>query len=160
MLVLDTHDTTAPLSGKVGVVVELSLEHGGHLFEVNNIFAADISDSDAGSCLEVDELSKVGLATDEAEGDTLLAAESGKMDDELDGVDVVGNDDKLGLVLLNESGHMVKAKLEVHGLVTLTCSFASLSLASHSRGLLSAGLRHVLGHQFNELGRYISDHNY
>ena len=160
VLVLDTHDTTTPLSGQVGVVIELSLEHGGHLFEVNNILAADISDSDAGGGLEVAELSKVGLSTDEAEGDTLLAAESGKMDDELDGVDVVGNDDKLGLVLLNESGHMVETKLEVHGLLTLVATFASLGLASHSRGLLSAGLRHVLGHQFNELGRCISDHNY
>ena len=160
MLVLDTHDTTAPLSGQVGVVVELSLEHGGHLFEVNDILAADISDSDAGSRLEVDELSKVGLATDEAEGDTLLAAESGKMDNELDGVDVVGNDDKLGLVLLNECGNVVKTKLEVHGLLTLGATFASFGLASHSRGLLSAGLRLVLGHQFNELGRCISDHNY
>jgi len=155
VLILDTHDTTAPLSGKVGVVVELGLEHGGHLFQVNDILAADISDSDAGSRLEVDELSKVGLATDEAEGDTLLAAESGKMDDELDGVDVVGNDDKLGLVLLNESGHMVETKLEVHGLLTLGATFASLGLASHSCGLLSAGLRHVLGHQFNELGRLV-----
>ena len=160
MLVLDTHDTTAPLSGQVGVVVELSLEHGGHLFEVDDILAADISDSDAGSRLEVDELSKVGLATDEAEGDTLLAAESGKMDNELDGVDVVGNDDELGLVLLNESGNVVKTKLEVHRLLTLGATFASLGLASHSRGLLSAGLRLVLGHQFNELGRCISDHNY
>ena len=156
MLVLDTHDTTAPLSGKVGVVIELSLEHGGHLFEVDDVLAADISDSDAGGSLEMEELSKVGLATDEAEGDTLLAAEGGKMDDELHRVDVVGNHDELGLVLLNECGHMVETKLEVHGLLTLGATFASFGLASHSRGLLSAGLRLVLGHQFNELGRCIS----
>ena len=158
MLVLDTHDTTAPLSGQVGVVVELSLEHGGHLFEVNDILAADISDSDAGSRLEVDELSKVGLATDEAEGDTLLAAESGKMDNELDGVDVVGNDDKLGLVLLNECGNVVKTKLEVHGLLSLLggalVSGAALSLSLESVRLLLLGLWGVLGEQFKELGSY------
>lgn len=56
MLVLDTHDTTTPLSRQVCVVIELSLENVYHRFEVNDILAADISDCDAGSCLEVDEL--------------------------------------------------------------------------------------------------------
>ena len=154
MLVLDTHDTTTPLSGQVGVVIELSLEHGGHLFEVNNILAADISDSDAGGGLEVAELSKVGLSTDEAEGDTLLAAESGKMDDKLDGVDVVGNDDKLGLVLLDERGNVVQTELKVDRLGSLVLTTV-LSFFLQAFLLVLSGFGAVFGEQFKELGSYI-----
>ena len=160
MLVLDAHNTTAPSPGELSVIIVLSLEGLSKLLKVDEVLAADAGESNSRSGLHVNELAKVGLATDEAEGDTLLSAESGQMDDELDGVDVVSDDNKLGLVLLNESGHMVETKLEVHGLLTLGTTFASLGLASHSCGLLSAGLRHVLGHQFNELGRCKSDHNY
>lgn len=150
VLVLDAHDATAPLALQVGVVVELSLELSAELLEVDEVFAADFGQGDAGGGLEVAELAEVGLAADEAEGDTLLSAESGQVDDHLDGVDVVGDDDKLGLVLLNEGGHVVETELKVHGLVTGLG--AGLGLSLQSGGLLLVGLGDVLREQFKELG--------
>ena len=102
MLVLDTHDTTAPLSGQVGVIVELGLEECAELLEINKVFASHFSQSEASGRLEVDKLAKVGLATDEAEGDTLFAAESGQVNDHLDRVDVVSDHNHLCLVVLDQ----------------------------------------------------------
>ena len=150
VLVLDAHDTTAPNSVELGVIVVLSLESVSELLEVNEVLATDVGESDSRGVLHVDELAKVGLAADEAEGDTLLPAESGKMDDNLNRVDVVGNDDKLGLVLLNESGDVVQAELEVHWLLGLGGVLLSLTLKT--KGLLLVGLGHVLSEQFKELG--------
>lgn len=102
VLVLDTHDTTAPLSGQVGVIVELGLEECAELLEINKVFASHFSQSEASGRLEVDKLAKVGLATDEAEGDTLFAAESGQVNDHLDRVDVVSDHNHLCLVVLDQ----------------------------------------------------------
>ena len=151
MLVLDTHDTTTPVLEESVVIVELSLELGAELLEVDEVFTTDVSDSDGGSCLEVDELSEVGLSADEAEGDTLLSAESGQVDDELNGVNVVGNDNKLGLVLFDEGSDVVKSELEVHGLLSLSGT-TGLGLTLESQSLLDAGLGLVLGQKLEELG--------
>merc|ERR1712060_858499 len=62
------------------------------------------------------------LSADEAEGDTLLSAESGKVNNHLDGVDIVGNHNHLGLVLLDESGNVVETELKKDGLLTLVSS--------------------------------------
>lgn len=160
VLVLDTHDTTAPLSVELSIIIVLDLELGAELFEVDEVFSANISKGDAGSRLQMDELAKVSLATDEAEGHTLLSAESGQMHNELDGINVVGDDDELGLVLFNKGGHVVQAKLEVHGLLSLFSGSrggsTGLSLMLESSGFLLVGLRRVLGEQFKELGSCIS----
>jgi len=153
VLVLDTHDTTTPLSGKVGVVVELGLELLAELLEINVVLAADFGESNAGSGLKVDELTEVGLSADEAEGDTLLSAKSGQVNNDLNRVDVVGDDNHLGLVLFNKSGHVVETKLEVHGLVGLLL-LTGFGLSLKSKRLLLVGLRSVLGKQFKELGSY------
>jgi len=154
VLVLDTHDTTTPVLEESVVIVELSLELGAELLEVDEVFTTDVSDSDGGSCLEVDELSEVGLSADEAEGDTLLSAESGQVDDELNGVNVVGNDNKLGLVLFDEGSDVVKSELEVHGLLSLSGT-TGLGLTLESQSLLDAGLGLVLGQKLEELGSLV-----
>lgn len=155
VLILDTHDTTAPLLEELGVVVVLGLELLAELLEVDEVLALHLSEGDAGGGLEVDKLAEVGLATDEAEGNTLLSAESGQVDDDLNGVDVVGDDDELGLVLLNEGGHVVEAELKVNRLVTLLGSAlvgsTALSLVLESECLLLVLLWLVLGEQFKEL---------
>ena len=75
MLVLDSHDTTTPDSSKSLVVIVLSLKLLGESIEVGEVFLSDVGDGNAGSGLQVAELSEVSLASDEAEGDTLLSAE-------------------------------------------------------------------------------------
>lgn len=53
--------------------------------------------------LAADNGTETGLALDNDAGDAHLAAEGGEEDDELDGVNVVGNDDEVGLLLLDEA---------------------------------------------------------
>ena len=155
MLVLDTHDATAPLSGQIGVVVELGLEEVAELLEIDEVFAPHLGQSDTSGRLEVDKLAKVSLAADETERDTLLAAESGQVNNELDGVDVVCNHNHLCLVVLDQRRDVVEAKLEVHGLLGLLGTIVgglTFSLGLESIGLLLLCLRGVLGQQFKELG--------
>jgi len=154
VLVLDSHDTTTPLSGEVGVIVELGLELLAELLKIDEVFTTDFGESEAGGGLEMNKLTEVSLATDEAEGDTLLSAESGQVNNELDGVNIVGDDNHLSLVLLDKGGHVVETELEVHGLVTLL-RLTSFSFSLQSSGLLGLGLRSVLGEQFKELGSLV-----
>jgi len=69
VLVLDTHFTTTPLSAEIYGIVELGHEDLGELFEILVVLFVDFGESEAGSGLLVDELTEVGLASDEAEGD-------------------------------------------------------------------------------------------
>ena len=154
MLVLDAHNTTAPSPGELSVIIVLSLEGLSELLKVDEVLAADAGESNSRSGLHVNELAKVGLATDEAEGDTLLSAKSRQVDDNLKRVNVVSDDDKLGLTFLDEGGHVVKTELEVHGLLSLGSVLLGSSLQTLS--LLLLGLRSVLGEQFKELSGYSS----
>lgn len=52
------------------------------------------------------------LPLHDAVRDAHLAAESRQPDDELDGVDVVGDDDEGCLLLLDQGGHVLKTKLD------------------------------------------------
>lgn len=157
VLVLDAHNTTTPVSSEALVVIELSAEVLGQELEIGVVLLAHLSQSNAGSGLLVDELTKACLALDEGIGDTLLSAESGKEGEELSGVDVVGHDDELGLAILNELGNVVETELEDDGLGTLlsgSTTLLGLSLSLKADLLLLLGLGLVLSEQFKELGSY------
>ena len=151
MLVLDTHDTTTPVSTDLIVHVELLLEGDGELLEILEVLLVDLGKGNAGSGLHVAELTKVGLSADEAVWDVLSAAESGQMDNGLNGVDVVGDNNQLGGTLFDEGSDVVETELEVDGLGSLAGSVL-LGGSLKSELLLSAGLGHVLGEELEELG--------
>jgi len=98
----------------------------------------------------VDKLAKVGLAAHEAVGHTTLTAERWQEDDHLDGVNVVGDHHKLGLLLLDELGYVVETELNVNGLGTFLGRFVS-SGSGEALFLLGAGLGAVFSEQFKEL---------
>ena len=150
MLVLDSHDATAPLAAEGVVLVVLLHELLFHGLEVLEVFLVHFGESNAGSGLEVDELAEGSLSADEAERNFLLAAEGGEMDNGLNGVDVVGNNNELGLVLFNEGGHVVKTVLDVNGLGGL--GILGLGGGLEAELLLLAGLGGVLGEELEELG--------
>ncbi len=81
------------------------------------ILAADFLDGEDGRGLLVHNRAKTSLALDNDIGDTHLAAESGEEDDELNGVNIVGNDDESGLLGLNEGNDVVKTVLGEQGLL-------------------------------------------
>jgi len=151
VLVLDAHNTTTPGAAEFVVLVVGFKELLAEGLEISEIFLVHIGESKAGSCLHVAEFTEVALSADEAEGNILSAAESGKMDDGLNRVDIVGNHNQLSLVLFNEGGHVVETELDEH---RLGASLLVLGLSSGLKAhlLVSLGLGRVLGEQLEELG--------
>ena len=101
---LVAHLATTPGAADLGVLVELSLEARLVLGEGAGVGGLDLGEGDDGSVLLVDEGAEAALALDDAVRDVHLAAQGREEDDELDRVDVVSDDDKLGLLVLNELG--------------------------------------------------------
>lgn len=77
VLVLDAHDTTAPLLEHLGVVAVHFLEGNLELLKVLEIFLAALGKSNTGGGLHVAELAEVDLAADDTVGDVLSTAERG-----------------------------------------------------------------------------------
>lgn len=154
VLVLDTHDTTAPLSALLLVVVVLLSELGGELVQVLHVLLVDFGQSDTGGSLQVAKLTEGSLSADEAVRNVLFAAKSGQVNHNLNGVNVVGNDHESSLAFFDKGGHVVKTELDVEGLGSLG-STALLSLSLESELLLDVGLGLVLAQELEELGSLV-----
>ena len=157
VLVLDAHNTATPVSSEGLVLVELSAEVLGKNLEILEVLLADLSESDAGGSLRVDELAEACLTLDEGEGDALLSAESGEESEELNGVNIVSHNNELGLALLNELGNVVETELDnnwLGSLLGISITDLSLSLLLESGLLLLVGLGNVFTEQFKELRCY------
>jgi|LauGreDrversion4_2_1035121.scaffolds.fasta_scaffold35474_5 hypothetical protein len=157
VLVLNTHNTTAPVSSEGLVLVELSAEVLAQDLEVLEVLLANISKSDAGGSLLMDELAKTCLALNEGEGDALLSAEGGEEGHHLKGINVVSNHNELSLAFLNEVGNVVKTELDDNRLGTLlgiSTILLALSAALKSGLLLLVGLGLVFSEQFKKLACY------
>lgn len=74
--VLDTHNTTTPGSSELFIFIELRTEVLGEEFEILIVFLLGVSNSNTGSSLLVNELSKSCLSSNEGIRNTLLSAES------------------------------------------------------------------------------------
>lgn len=104
----------------------------------------------------MNDRSETGLALDDNVGDTHLAAEGGEVDDELDGVDIVGDEDKGGLLVLDEADNVVQTEL---GGVRLLANILLLlalgdggSLLGQTLLLVGLGLWAVLVKELESLG--------
>jgi len=150
VLVLDTHDTTTPVSALLVVVVVLLAELDGELLQVLHVLFLDFSEGNTGSGLHVAEFAESGLTAEEAVWDVLSAAKSGQMDHALNGVNVVSDDHELGLVLFNEGSDVVETELKVHGLGAL--GDLLLGVLEEAGLLLLLGLGLVLTEELEELG--------
>ena len=94
--------TTTPLVHLFLVVSKESRVDGvNNLCEGSAVFWLDFGKSNAGACLHANDLAKAGLALDNAVWDFEVAAESWHPDDEFDWVDIVSDDDELGLLGLD-----------------------------------------------------------
>ena len=92
--------------------VQVGLRGADESSKLTLVLAADILESEDGSGLLVDDRAETSLALDDDVGDTHLAAESREEDDELDGVDIVGDDHKRRLLGLNEGNAVVETVLD------------------------------------------------
>ena len=106
--------------------------------------------------LLVDDRAETGLALDDGVGDTHLAAEGGEEDDELNGVDIVGDEDESGLLGLNEGDNVVETVLDNVGLLADVLLLLALGdgggLLGKTLLLVGLGLRAVLVKELEGLG--------
>jgi hypothetical protein len=104
----------------------------------------------------VDDGAESGLALDDGVGDTHLAAERGQEDDELNGVDIVGDEDERSLLVLNQANNVVETVLDNVGLLADVLLLLALldggGLLEKTLLLLSLGLRAVLVEELEGLG--------
>lgn len=156
---LETNVTTTPLTTELSVVHELGVGHVDDALESGLILGLDLSEGNNGSLLLVHNLAKTSLVVNDNVRDTHLAAESRQPNDELNGVDVGGDDDKLGLLVLNEVSNVVQAEFGDNGLradklrdllATLDGGLLGLSELDETFLLGLLVLRGILGQKLEE----------
>mmetsp|Transcript_33515 Transcript_33515/g.84130 ORF Transcript_33515/g.84130 Transcript_33515/m.84130 type:complete len:236 (-) Transcript_33515:19-726(-) len=81
------------------------------LTELSLVTLLDTDQGHSGGALLVHELAETGLVLDHSERDTHLAAEGGEPHNNLDRVNIMGDEDELSLALLNKGSDVVQAKL-------------------------------------------------
>lgn len=104
----------------------------------------------------MDNGAKTGLALDDSVGDTHLLAERRKENNELDGVDVVGDEDQRSLLVLNQANNVVETVLDSVGLLgdilLLLALLDGSGLLQETLLLLGLGLGTVLVEKLEGLG--------
>lgn len=119
--------------------VQVGLSGADEGGELAGILAADVLEGHDGGGLLVDDRAKTGLALDNDVWDTHLAAESGKEDDKLNGVNIVGDDDERRLLGLDEGNAVVQAVLGEEGLLGVL-GLSLLLLSGRLSGSLKTSL--------------------
>lgn len=172
---LSAHDTTSPVTVGVLVLLEVSvLNSGRELGELVLVLRSHLGQGKDGSSLEIKMLdygkmtnwwedyllvnngAEPGFALHNSIGNTHLAAESREEDDQLDGVNVVGNEDQRRLLVLDEADNVVETVLGGvwllrHILLLLALGDGS-GLLGQTLLLLSLGLRSILVEELKRLG--------
>lgn len=151
-------DTTAPVSPVVLVLLE-EVGLGGRDEGSKSLLVLrpDFGDSNGGGSLLAGHQPEPGLALDDNVRDTHLPAESGEEDNELNGVNVVGNDNELSLLGLDEGNNVVETVLGEDGLLgvgsggLVTLLLSLLGLSKETSLLLLGGFRLVLVEELEEL---------
>lgn len=112
-LTLGTSLESSDSLSKLFVVIEVGSESRSKVVDFSFVFLSNVSNGEDGGVLLVNKLSEGSFSLDEAVWDIHLSAEVGKPDNKFDGIDVVGNHNKLGLLFLNKFGDMVETELNV-----------------------------------------------
>jgi len=158
---LSTHDTTTPVSLGFLVLLAVTLLNGlNQLRQLRLVFRANLGQSNNSSSLLVDNCAESGLALDDGVGDTHLAAKSWQENDQLNGVNIVGDEYQSSLLVLNQTNNMVETVLS--GIWLLGDIFLLLTLLDgggllqQTLLLLGLALRAVLVQELESLGGGIS----
>jgi hypothetical protein len=155
---LGTHDATSPVTRSILVVgLEVAVvDSGDELGELSLVLGADLGKGEDSGGLLVDDGSETGLALDDDVGDTHLAAEGGEEDNQLNGVNIVGDQDEGSLLVLNKADNVVQTELGGVGLLADILLLLALgdggSLLGKTLLLLGLGLRAVLVEELESLG--------
>ena len=113
VLVLNSHNTSSPGSSECDVVVEGGSEVALEIGEVCEVFLSNIGESNTGGCPGAAELSKSCFTFDETEWNVVLSAESWQENHDLEWVNVVSHNNKLGFAFFDEGSNVVETKFEM-----------------------------------------------
>jgi len=117
-------------------------------------FSFYLSEGDTGAGLATDQTTETGLVLDDAIRDSHLAAQGRQENDQLDGVNVMGDDDELSFFLLNQGSDGVNSLTDnigaLGGCIGLSTG-TSLGTGTQSHLLGLFAFRTVLVHQFEHL---------
>jgi len=132
------------------------LDGRDELGELVLVLGADLSEGQDSGGLLVDDSAETGLALDDGVGDTHLLAERRKEDNQLNGVNIVGDEDQGSLLVLNQANDVVETVLDGVGLLGDILLLLALldggSLLQETLLLLDLGLRAVLVEELESLG--------
>lgn len=161
---LGTHDTTTPLTLALLVLGGVPLLDGrDELGELGLILGADFSDGEDGSSLLVNDGTETSLALDYGVWDTHLSAESWEEDDELDWVNIVGDEDERSLLVLDQANDVIQSVLDSVWLLAHIFSLLTFldggSLLQQTLLLLGLGLWAVLVEELEGLGGKVTVEN-
>lgn len=138
--VLATHnETTASLHG---LLISVEVRVSGDLNKVGElslVLAINVDESQSRGGLLTNNLTEASLALNDDEWDALLTAEGGKPHNELNGLNVVSDDDQLSLLLLNEASDVLEAILDNVGLLGLSLTSSLILSGSEQTSLLLGG---------------------
>lgn len=107
------------VAGSLVLLSVVDFDSRDQLGEFSLVLGLDLSESENRGSLATDDGTETGLTLDDGVRDTHLAAESGKEDDEFDRVDIVGDDDEVGLLVLDQRNDVVQSRLDEEGLLRL-----------------------------------------
>lgn len=152
---LGTEQTTAPVTTDlVGTVVVVGLDGLDQFGEVGAIASIDAGQRDRRAGLATHQGAQASLALDDAVRDAHFAAQGRQEQDHLQWVDVVRDDDQLGLLLFDQLGDGVDAGAhKVRLLLWLDLFAAGLGLGDLLQAVLLGQFRlwPVLFQQFEQL---------
>jgi hypothetical protein len=154
---LDAKSLASPVAQSLGeTVVEVLLYSLDQLRQLVLVLVVDLREGNGGGGLLVYNLTKSALALDNGIWNSVLAAERWEPDDDLDRVDVVGNQHQRSLLGLNQLGNVVDTVLDDVSLLDLDWSAGNLGSGGslQASGLGDLVLRRVLLGQLECLGSY------
>lgn len=154
---LSTHNSSSPVSLGILVLVGVArLDGRDKGRELSLVLSANLSESENGSGLLVDDSSESGLALHNGVWNTHLAAKGWEEDNQLNWVNVVGNENERSLLVLNETNNVVETVLDgvwlLGDILLLLALSDSGSLLGQTLLLLGLGLWAVLVEKLEGLG--------
>lgn len=139
----------------IGALVEVGLDGFDQLVESGSVRGLRLGNGETRDCLPAGDTAETSLVLDDAVRDSHFAAQGGEEEHQLNRVDVVGDADKLSLLLFDQSGDgvytMTDNRFALGGFVGLA-SGTSFSTLTETLLLFLLGLGTVLVQELEGLG--------
>lgn len=148
-------NTSAPRPPElISLVNEVSLGGGDNGGKFLLILTTNVLESEDSSSLLMNDGTETGLGLDDHVGNAHFTTQSGNEDNQFDGINIMSNNNKVGLFRLNEGDTVVQPIFDEERLLVFLLSLAfssGLSLGFKSGLFLLLGLRTIFVQQLEQL---------